>query len=123
MKRVSWLVHWSFTPSQLQRIISELKETFIKRYIVERTTKAEKDRKNRVRKRRDVGRIYGMKYSRKDHKKTETDTRAQEKGVGRLGWFMSKTLIATSPPREGESVWTSTVKTEFEIQSINKHVR
>ena len=64
-----------------------------------------------------------MKYSRKDHKKTETDTRAQEKGVGRLGWFMSKTLIATSPPCEGEPVWTSTVKTEFEILSINKHVR
>ena len=30
-----------FKPSQPQRIISGLKETFIKRYIVERTNKAE----------------------------------------------------------------------------------
>ena len=39
-----------------------LRETFIKRYVVERTNKAEKDRKNRVRKRRVVGKIYGVKY-------------------------------------------------------------
>ena len=31
----------SFQPSQPQRIISGLRETFIKRYIVERTNKAE----------------------------------------------------------------------------------
>ena len=49
--------------SQPQRIISELKETFTKRYIVERINKTEKDQKNRVRNRRVVGRIYGMKYS------------------------------------------------------------
>ena len=30
-----------FEPSQPQRIISELRETFIKRYIVEMTNKAE----------------------------------------------------------------------------------
>ena len=45
-----------------------LRETFIKSYVVERTNKAEKDRKNRVRKRRVVGRIYGMKYGWKGHK-------------------------------------------------------
>ena len=61
-------------PSQPQRIISGLRETFIKRYIVERTNKADirpeelpirqkEDQKNRVRKRRVVERIYGMKYS------------------------------------------------------------
>ena len=44
-------------------IISGLKKTFIKRYIVERTNKAEKERKNRARKQRAVGRMYGMKYS------------------------------------------------------------
>ena len=38
---VSWFVSWCFKLSQLQRIISGLKETFIKRYIVERTHKAE----------------------------------------------------------------------------------
>ena len=35
------LVSWCFKPSQPQRIISGLRETFIKRYIVERTNKAE----------------------------------------------------------------------------------
>ena len=44
-------------------VISGLKETFIKRYIVERINEAEKDQKNRVRKWRVVGGIYGMKYS------------------------------------------------------------
>ena len=39
----SMLVHinWCFEPSQPLRIISGLKETFIKRHIVERTKKAE----------------------------------------------------------------------------------
>ena len=32
---------WCFKPSQPQRIISGMKETFIKRYIVKRTNKAE----------------------------------------------------------------------------------
>ena len=38
---MSELVSWCFKPSQPQRAISGLKETFIKRYIVERTNKAE----------------------------------------------------------------------------------
>ena len=38
---VGTLVSWCFKPSQPQRIISGLRETFIKRYIVERTNKAE----------------------------------------------------------------------------------
>ena len=57
------LSYWCFTPTQPQRIISGLRKTFIKRYIVERTNKAEKDLKKRVGKRRVLGRIYGMKYS------------------------------------------------------------
>ena len=61
---LSYLVNCCFEPSQPLGIISWLKETFIKRYIVERTNKAEiRQKKNRVRKRRVVGRIYGMKYS------------------------------------------------------------
>ena len=40
--------------------MSGLKETFIKRHQVERTNKAEQ--KNRVRKRRAVGRTDGRKY-------------------------------------------------------------
>ena len=35
------IVNWCFEPSQPQGIISGLKETFIKRYIVEMTDKAE----------------------------------------------------------------------------------
>ena len=38
---VSQLVSWCFKPSQPQRIISGLKETFIKRYIIARTNTAE----------------------------------------------------------------------------------
>ena len=52
---VSYLVNWCFEPSQPLGIISGMKETFSKRYIVERT------------KRRVVGRIYGMKYSLNGH--------------------------------------------------------
>ena len=36
-----YLVSWCFKPSHSQRNISELREIFIKRYIVERTSKAE----------------------------------------------------------------------------------
>ena len=39
--RESWLVSWHFKPGQPQRIISGLRETFIKREIVERTNKVE----------------------------------------------------------------------------------
>ena len=35
------LLSWCFKPSQPQRSTSGLKETFIKRYVVERTNKAE----------------------------------------------------------------------------------
>ena len=35
------LISWCFKPSQPQRIISGLKETFIKTYMVERTDQAE----------------------------------------------------------------------------------
>ena len=57
------MVNLCFEPSQPLGIISGLRETFTKRYVVERTSKAEISPENRVRKRRVVGRIYGMKYS------------------------------------------------------------
>ena len=38
--------------------------------------------------------------------KTEIDTKTEQKGVGKLGWFMSKAQTATSPPREGEPAGT-----------------
>ena len=52
----------ALSPINHKTIISGLKETFIKRGIVQRTKKAEQDQKNRVRKRRVFGRSYGMKY-------------------------------------------------------------
>ena len=63
MKEVSRLVNWCFERSLPLGIISGLKETVIKRYIVERTNKAEIRPEERVSKWRVVGRIYGMKYS------------------------------------------------------------
>ena len=58
----------------------------MKRHIVERTNEAERqDRKNRVRKRRLVGRIYGMKYSRKGHqKRNRQKNRIKRSGQARL---------------------------------------
>ena len=43
-----------------------------------------------MRRRRVVGRIHGTKYTVEKAIKTEIDTRTEEKGVGKLGWFMSK---------------------------------
>ena len=51
---------WCSKPSEPQRIISGLRETFTKRYIVERTNKV---RQEELRKQRVVGRNYGVKYS------------------------------------------------------------
>ena len=42
--------------------------------------------------------------------KTTIDTRTEQKGVGKLGRFMSKTETATSPPREGEPVGTGRLR-------------
>ena len=39
--------------------------------------------------------------------KVETDTRTKWKGVGKLGWFMSKTYTVTSPPRGDVPAGTS----------------
>ena len=58
-----WLVSWCFKPSQPQRIISGLKETFIKRYIAERTNKAEIRLEEQSEKAESCREIYGMKYS------------------------------------------------------------
>ena len=38
---VSYLVSWCFKPSQSQRIISGLRKTFMKSYIIQRTNEAE----------------------------------------------------------------------------------
>ena len=48
--------------------------------------------------------------------KTETDTRTEQKGVGKVGWFMSKTKPATSPPREGELAGTSSTNSKSSVR-------
>ena len=50
-------------PSQPRRIISGLRETFIERFIVERTVKAELRLEGQSEKAEVVERMYGMKYS------------------------------------------------------------
>ena len=67
--------------------MSGLKETFIRRYIAERSSKAEKDWKNRVRKRRVVGRIYGIQYKWKGHKdRNRHRSRIERSGQARLAY-------------------------------------
>ena len=69
------LNYWCFKLTQPQRITSGLRKTFIKRYIVERTNKAEKDRKNseKVESLED----FMQRNTVERAIKTETDTRAE----------------------------------------------
>ena len=70
------LVNWCFEPSQPPGIISGLKETFIKRYIVERTTEAE----IRPEEQSEIGQFSGEFMERNTIErtiKTETDTRTE----------------------------------------------
>ena len=65
--------------------MSGLKETFIKRYTVERTNKAEIRSEEQSEKARVVGRIYEMKYSWKGHKdrhKQEQNTKEWASSLG-----------------------------------------
>ena len=89
---VSELLSWCFKPSQPQRILPGLKETFIKRYIVERTNKALIRPEDQSEKAELLGEF--MKWNTVESAmKTETDTRTEQtkkRGV-RFGWFMSTT--------------------------------
>ena len=73
-----------------------------------------------MRKRRVVGRIYGMKYSWKGHKDRNRD-KNRIKRVGKLGWFMSKTQTVTSPPRESEPAGTALG--EFETSLLTRRTK
>ena len=59
------LLSWSFKSTQPQRIISGLKETFIKRYTAERTNKAETRPKEQSEKVESCRENLWNKYSRK----------------------------------------------------------
>ena len=57
------LVSWCLKPSKPQGTMSGLRETFIKRYVVKRTDKAELRPEEQSEKTDNiVGRIYGIKY-------------------------------------------------------------
>ena len=71
--------------------MSGLRDTFIKRYITERASKAENDRKYGVRKRRVGGGIYEMKNSWKDHKdRNRHKSRIKRSGQARLVYVKDK---------------------------------
>ena len=82
-RRVIYLDSWRFNPSQPQRIISGLRETFI--IWLKGPIRQNQDRKNRVRKRRVVGRTYGIKYSWKGHKdRSRHKNRIKRSGQARV---------------------------------------
>ena len=82
------LVNWCFEPSQPLRIISGLKETFIKWYVVERTKKAEIRLEEQSQKTESCRENVWNEIQLKRITKT-VDTRTEWKEVGKLGWFMS----------------------------------
>ena len=86
-----WLVSWCFKPSQPQRITLGQKETFCKETYSWKDlwARIKTREQNRVRKRRVVGRIYGMKYSWKGHEDRNRH-KNRIKRVGMLGWCMSE---------------------------------
>ena len=91
-----------FKPSQPQRIISGLRESFIKRYILERTNKAEIRPGEQREMQRIVGRIYGMKYSWNGHK-----DRNRHKNRIKKEWASSVGLCQKHKPQHPHHVKVS----------------
>ena len=85
----SQLVNWCFEPSQPLGIISGLKETFIKRYTVERTNKAE---------------LRPQEQSEKRRRQKQTQEQNKKECTSSDGLHQTQTV--TSPPRQGEPTGT-----------------
>ena len=83
------LVDWCFEPSQPLGIISGLKETFRRRYIAQRTTKAEIRPEELSEKTESCRENSCDEITVERVIKTETDTRTELKGAGQLGWLTS----------------------------------
>ena len=94
------------SPANHKRIISGLKETFIKRYIVERTNQAEIRPEEQSEKAENCQENVWNETQLKGPLRQKQTQEENKKRVGKLGWFMSKTKTATSPPREGEPAGT-----------------
>ena len=86
----SKLVNRYFEPSQPQRLISGLKEIFIKRYIVERTNKVEIRPGEQSEKAKSCWENLWKEIQLKGHKDRNRH-KNRIKRVGKLGWFMFKT--------------------------------
>ena len=96
----------------------------MKRYITQRTNKAgKKTRKSRVKKRRVVERIYGIKYSWKGHKdRNRHKNRMKKEWASSVGLCQTSTI--TSPPREGEPAGTPVEYTsKTNTHSVVKNLR
>ena len=72
-----WLISWCFKSGQPQRITSSLKETFIKRYIVEKTSKAEIRLEEQREKTESCRENLRNENTVERAIKTETDTRTE----------------------------------------------
>ena len=104
-----WNACWCFEPSQPQRIISGLRETFVKRYIVERTIKAEIRPEEQSEKLGVVGRIYEMKYSWKSHKdRNKHKNRIKRSGQAWLVYDKKiRNTLRARPIQRYEAQWYS----------------
>ena len=105
------LVSCFFKPSQPERIISRLGETFIKRCIVERTSTAElrPEKKKQIEKAESCRenlwneiQLKGLKDRDKRRKRIK-----KKKKEWKSDWSMSLTSTATSPPSKGEPLGTT----------------
>ena len=83
------LVNWCFKPSQPLGIISGLKETFIKRYIAEGANKAELRPQEQSKKTESCRENLCNEIQWKGPQRQKQTQEQNEKGVGKLGWFMS----------------------------------
>ena len=84
-------VSWCFKPSQPQMILSGLKETFIKRYTVERASGAETIPEGQSEKAESCRENLWNEIQLKRPERQKQAQELNKKGVGKLSWFMSKT--------------------------------
>ena len=104
--RVSTLASGYVTPSQQQRTISGLKETFIKRCIVKRTNKAEIRPEKQSEKAKSCREKNGMTYSWKGHKdKNRHKNRIQRSEQARLVHVKNITTLRVGPGGRAVKTW------------------
>ena len=83
-------VSWCFKPSQPQRIISELKEAFVKIHFVERTNKAELRPEEQSEKTESCRENLWHEIQMKGYKNRNRH-KNKIKSSGQVGWFIPLT--------------------------------